>query len=465
MKDVLVICSDTELFRLVHIAVGHKTDINRVPDVPSALSSKKHHPDLVMVDLTLLSNDFSAEFQRLMQHFRGTNPLVQFVVLAPKEQVRRAVDAVKQGANDYLTYPIDSAEINLVVETAKQRVNRKLELEYLRGEFWKSEWLQIILTSKPGMRRVYQSIRSVAPTIATVLLMGETGTGKGLMARLIHLHSQRCEGPFVAVHCGAIPDTLIESELFGHERGAFTSADRRRVGKFEMAKNGTIFLDEIGTITASAQIKLLQVLQDGTFNRVGGAEELHTNARIIAATNADLEQMAASGTFRKDLLYRLNIFPIEIPPLRERREDLPHLLDLFLNSLNQKYGKNIKSVFPGIKERLQTYNWPGNLRELENILERAYILESSDMLMPTSFPEMLIFGANPAPEAADNEKRLPLAEARQLAIDEFERMYLGSLLEKHRGKISLSAEEAEITPRQLSRLIAKHGLDKRNFKD
>ena len=464
MKDVLVICSDTDVVGLIESTVSQKTRVTDTPDVSTSLASYKGQFDLVFLDVTLLQNDVRAEFDHIMLHFRRFSPLVQFVVLAPKQLVRQAVEAVKQGANDYLTYPIDSEEIRLVIETAKQGIARKIELEYLRDRFWKSDWLEIILTHGPDMRRVYETIRSVAPTIATVLLLGETGTGKGLMARLIHRHSQRSEAPFVVVHCGAIPDTLIESELFGHERGAFTGADRRRIGQFEMARGGTIFLDEIGTITASAQIKLLQVLQDGTFSRIGGVEPLRTDARIIAATNADLEQMVDSGTFRRDLFYRLNVFPIEIPPLRQRLEDLPHLIDLFLANLNKKYGKKIRKIYPGILECLQSYSWPGNLRELENMLERAYILETGDILMPERFPDTLIRSSRIAQGLVQRERDLPLAEARQIAIDEFERLYLTRLLEKHRGKIGTSAREADITPRQLSRLIAKHGLEKRNFK-
>jgi transcriptional regulator with GAF, ATPase, and Fis domain len=283
------------------------------------------------------------------------------------------------------------------------------------------------------------------------------------MAKLIHQQSHRSNGPFVTVHCGAIPDTLIESELFGHERGAFTGADRRKTGKFEMARDGTMFLDEIGTVTSATQIKLLQVLQDGTFSRVGGTEQLNTNARIIAATNADLPLMVDSGAFRGDLFYRLNVFPIELPPLRDRKEDIPHLLNLFLENLNRKYGKDINRLQEGLPETLSEYPWPGNLRELENILERAYIMEAGDALGPESFPETMMMSSRIA-QSMENPGMLTLAEARQVAVDEFERSYLTQLLIKHGGRISPSAKEAGVSTRQLSRLISRHGLDKKNFK-
>jgi DNA-binding NtrC family response regulator len=464
IKDVLVICGNPEVISLIENALGETADVRSAASIDKALTDVKHQFDLIFIDLILLGDGIAAPLEKTILHFRRHNPQVQFVALTPKETVRRAVDAVKLGAHDYLTYPIDNAEIRLVLETAKETTAKNLELEYLRDKFWKADWLEIIRTNNPAMRGVFENVRSVAPTIATVLLLGETGTGKGLMARLIHWHSHRSDGPFVAVHCGAIPETLIESELFGHERGAFTGADRRRIGKFEMARDGTIFLDEIGTITPAAQIKLLQVLQDGTFSRLGAQEQLRTNARIIAATNADLQQMADSGAFRRDLLYRLNVFPIEIPTLKDRLEDLPHLVDLFLTNLNAKYGKTIRGLYSGVKESLQAYLWPGNLRELENVLERAYILEAGDLLMPERFPQSIVTSAKIDPVIIDNQAELTLAKARQLAIDEFERLYLIKLLKRHKGKINSSAAEAGITPRQLSRLVSRHGLDKKKFK-
>ncbi|MGD9368963.1 MAG: sigma-54 dependent transcriptional regulator [Desulfobacteraceae bacterium] len=464
IKDVLVICSIPEVIALIENALSETAVIRSNVNIDKALTDVKRQFDLIFIDLILLGDDIAAPLEKTILHFRKYNPQAQFVALTPKETVRRAVEAVKLGVNDYLTYPMDSAEIHLVLETAKETTAKNLELEYLRDKFWKADWLEIIRTNNPVMRLVYENVRSVAPTIATVLLLGETGTGKGLMARLIHWHSHRSDGPFVAVHCGAIPETLIESELFGHEKGAFTGADRRRIGKFEMARDGTIFLDEIGTITPAAQIKLLQVLQDGTFSRLGAQEQLRTNARIITATNADLQQMADAGAFRRDLLYRLNVFPIEIPPLKDRLEDLPHLIDLFLANLNAKYGKAIKGVHPGVKENLQTYLWPGNLRELENVLERAYILETGDVLMPDRFPRAMMIDSKIDHFIIDNQEGLTLAKARQLAIDEFERLYLIKLLKKHKGRINSSAAEAGVTPRQLSRLVSRHGLDKKKYR-
>ncbi len=353
----------------------------------------------------------------------------------------------------------------MAVEPTRAAATQTLELDYLRNRFWKVEWLDIIETRNARMQRILETLRSAAPTIATVLLLGETGTGKGLLARLIHLHSLRCNGPFIAVHCGAMAETLVESELFGHEKGAFTGAVRQKHGKFEMAQGGTIFLDEIGTISPSVQIKLLQVLQDGTFSRVGGDASLECDVRVIAATNADLKTLMVDGAFRKDLYYRINVFPIEIPPLRERQEDIPQMVNVFLKKLNARYGKAIQDIHPSVVDAFTAYTWPGNIRELENLVERAYILESADCLMPSGFPPDL-FPAEGSVESLGPSHRqgLTLAEARNMAVAEFERQYIHSLVARNRGKINLSAQEAGITPRQLSRLMARYHISKREFK-
>ena len=464
MNDVLIIESDPELSQLIERKVGQGAVVHHASGHPLSPELFEKQFDLIFLDILKVDNEQGNAVHTIIRQFRRHNPWVQFIALAPQERTRLAVSAVRQGADEYLTYPIDETEFELVIETIRRERAKHFELEYLRDKFWKADWLDTVQTSSPGMQQIYKKIRSVAPTIATVLLLGQTGTGKGWMARLIHRHSHRSDGAFVAVHCGAIPETLIESELFGHEKGAFTGADRRKLGKFELAQNGTIFLDEIGTISSPAQIKLLQVLQDGTFSRLGSEETLQTNARIIAATNADLEQMTTQETFRKDLFYRLNIFPIQLPPLSRRQEDIPHLADHFLEQLNKKYGKNIKGFQPGVIDALEDYEWPGNLRELENVLERACILETGELLQPESFPETIIIGSKIV-QAMEEDRPMPISEARQIAIDAFERTYLEKLLRKHKGKISMSAREAHITSRQLARLVTKHGLDKKTFKE
>ncbi len=236
------------------------------------------------------------------------------------------------------------------------------------------------------MRDVFAKIRQVAGTRTTVLLTGETGTGKSLIAKLLHSHSNRKDMPFINVHCGAIPDTLVESELFGHEKGAFTGAIRRKLGKFELAHGGTIFLDEIGTVSQSVQVKLLNVIQERIIQRVGGENDIPVDVRIIAATNEDMGLLCEEGKFRRDLFYRLNVFPVRIPPLRERANDIPRLAESFINQFNGLLNTEIKGVHPQVLDTLLEYDWPGNVRELENVIERACILETGDVLLPDSFP-------------------------------------------------------------------------------
>ncbi|HEJ84012.1 MAG TPA: sigma-54-dependent Fis family transcriptional regulator, partial [Desulfobacteraceae bacterium] len=315
----------------------------------------------------------------------------------------------------------------------------------------------------PVMQSVFEKIRSVAPTRSTVLLTGETGTGKGVLAGIIHRHSNRRDKPFIRVHCGAIPDTLLESELFGHEKGAFTGAVRRKLGKFQIAHGGTIFLDEIGTLTPAAQVKLLQILQDGTFQRVGGEETIQVDVRVISATNANLEKMCELDLFRKDLYYRLNVFPIQVPPLRERTEDIFALVNSFIRRLNRVNNKEITGLDPAVLEALKKYPWPGNIRELENLIERAHVLESSGTLTAAQFPETVMSSVSSAallPFASS----LSLSEVRRRAVDAAERAYLEQLLAEKRGKIKEAAETAGITTRQLHKLMGKHGLRKEAFK-
>ena len=302
-----------------------------------------------------------------------------------------------------------------MIENIQENIKIKSELNYLRDQFWQSDCLESIHTKNSEMKKVYSKIKSVAPTKSTVLLTGDTGTGKGVLSKLIHRHSNRQNNQFISIHCGAIPDNLIESELFGHEKGAFTGAIKKRIGKFEIANGGTIFLDEIGTITPAAQIKLLQVLQDQEIYPLGSEKSIQTNVRVIAATNINLKELCNKGQFRQDLYYRLNVFPIEVPTLGKRIEDLPYFVDFFLKRLNQYHQKEIKDVSPQVIEALIQYEWPGNIRELENLIERAYILETSNMLTPESFPNEFFEDTNAVAYLHVNTS-IPLAQVRKKAI-------------------------------------------------
>ena len=377
-----------------------------------------------------------------------------------EDELQRTSELFKQAITG--ASPINPEEMGLVTEKISKAIRTYSELEYLRDQFWKDESRDIVRTHSPTMQRVFDQIRSVAPTLTTVLLTGETGTGKGVLAKLIHRHSSRSDNQFISVHCGAIPDTLIESELFGHEKGAFTGAIVKKLGKFEIAQGGTLFLDEIGTVTQSVQIKLLQVLQEKIFSRVGGETTIKADVRVIAASNSDLQAAIQAGSFREDLYYRLNVFPIEVPPLRDRIEDIPMLVQEFLGKCNLNNNKNIHSVHPSVMEVLRRYSWPGNIRELENLVERAHIVEQSRELTPESFPAELFSGGSTAQVHLNTS--LPLAEVRQEAIESIERQYLKQLLAEFKGKIEASALAAGMGVRQLHKLLTKHKIEKGEYK-
>ena len=419
--------------------------------------------DLAHVDRLCADPARPMEPKAWVSHVRALRPPMAIVIIAADSDIRRAVGYVKSGVNNYITEPIEQEEVRLVLEELSRERLQESELAYLRGRLWQDDSQDIVQTLSPAMQKVYNNVRSVAPTKTTVLLLGETGTGKSFMAKRIHRQSNRKNGPFISVHCGAIPDTLIESELFGHERGSFTGAHRRKLGKFEVAHGGTIFLDEIGTISMGAQVKLLTVLQEATFQRVGGDQTLTANVRVIAASNVDLKEMCDAGQFRKDLYYRLNVFPITIPHLHERREDIPLFVESFLNKFNQFSTKSIQGVHPDVMQALQHYPWPGNIRELENLLERAYILETQSSLSRDSFPSELFDAVAPQTEISI-DTHTTLAEVRQRGLEEIERRYLAEVLLRNNGRINASAAEAGIGTRQLNKLMHRYHLRKSAFK-
>jgi DNA-binding NtrC family response regulator len=463
MKHILIISKNHDDIEQVRLAFQQTHTLRIASDVAEALGFlAQRRSDLIFIDINILGSGVG-HYQETIRAFKNYFPTIEIVTVADKVCSRDAVKAVRSGASDYVTRPLDVEEIRHVVECISNEMIVQSELDYLRGQFWKTEAVAFIRTSHPAMKTVYESIRLVAPTRATVLLIGETGTGKGILAGLIHRHSNREKGRFISVHCGAIPEPLVESELFGHEKGAFTGAVRRKLGKFEIARQGSIFLDEISTLIPSAQIKLLQVLQDGSFSRVGGEDFLHTDARVIAAANMDLKAMCDQGMFRRDLYFRLNVFPIEIPPLRERVEDIPILAEVILAGLNARMGRTIKGIHPDVIMAMKRYAWPGNIRELENMMERAYILETADMLTPAYFPAELL-GVSPHPPTMSIDAGIPIAAARRSVIAEFEHQYIRCLLTRNKGRVNRCAEDAGITTRQFHKIMTRYGICKEDFK-
>ncbi len=370
-----------------------------------------------------------------------------------------AVDAMRLGCCDFLVKPVDRGRFEHLLDTylPNHGVAKIAAAREGRGCLFE------IIGRSPRMIQCVELAKRVAVTSAPVLIAGESGVGKELIAYLVHYKSRRAAGPYIRVNCAALSDSLLESELFGHEKGAFTGAVRRKLGKFELAHGGTIFLDEIGTITPAAQIKLLQVLQERTFQRVGGEAVIETDVRVIAASNRDLGQMVEQGLFRNDLFYRLNVFPIEIPPLRERREDIPQLTEIFLRKMNRFNHRGIHYVQPQVMEAFQRYSWPGNIRELENLVERACILETSSILTPASFPAELFAGLPlTAPPSAGIGMKL--SEVRARAVAEAEKTYLRELLARNGGRINRTAESAGVTVRQISKLLRRYGIRKETYR-
>ncbi|MBP7294866.1 MAG: sigma-54-dependent Fis family transcriptional regulator [Acidobacteria bacterium] len=468
MKAILVIATDAEACKTITECLRAEYKVEVHPNKEACLDAqRKKRYEFILIDLLLLRDGRPVngyfDYKAVLQPFWQAYPMSELIVMSQPAMIRDAVMAVKQGASNYITYPIHPDELRYVKESLQEALKIHYELQYLRDSFWQEDSLELIRTNSPVMKEVFGKVRAVSTTKTTVLLTGETGTGKGVVAKLIHQHSTRRDNQFIAIHCGAIPDTLLESELFGHEKGAFTGAIRRKLGKFEISQGGTIFLDEISTISPSMQIKLLQILQDRTFQRVGGEDVIEVDVRILAATNEDLGKMCDDGSFRRDLYYRLNVFPIELPPLRTRLEDIPVLTEVFLDRLNRHHLKDIVGIHPLVMEAFTRYTWPGNIRELENLVERAYILETSSMLTPESFPSEL-FASGDSGTRIEMDTSLTLAEIRHRTVESVERRYLKEMLTLHRGKIAETAKATGISVRQLHKLMARYGIRKEDFK-
>ncbi len=332
--------------------------------------------DLVLLDLKLPKLDGMSVLRGIMEH--DTDALV--IIITAFSTIDTAIEAIKLGAYHYVGKPFRPEELMIVVNQALERGRLVKENRKLQQELMRTFKFEGIVGDSPKMHNVLQLAAAVAPTDATVLIYGETGTGKELLARSIHFQSTRAQGPFVVVNCGAIPETLLETELFGHEKGAFTSAITSRVGRFERAQDGTIFLDEIGDMSVAMQVKLLRVLAERVIERVGGSKPIDVNARVVAATNKDLRKAIADELFREDLYYRLAVMPLELPPLRERKEDIQALAYHFLNKYAVAFGKRIKGFTPAAMKKLRNHHWPGNVRELEYTVQRVVILATRELI-------------------------------------------------------------------------------------
>ncbi|MBN2105035.1 sigma-54-dependent Fis family transcriptional regulator [bacterium] len=466
MRQILVCSAMNRAIQMIRDSFKKPDRVTALNDFKvchEALNEKRY--DFLFIDAGFFSPAENIKgYQEQLNPFWEKNPTLEIVILTTKETIRRTVHLVKAGASDYLTFPLDPVEIHYVMDSISQDLQIYSEIKYLRDQFWHRDSYAILKTKNSKMQDVFEKVRAVAPTESTVLLLGETGTGKGVIANLIHRHSPRSDKQFIQIHCGAISDSILESEMFGHEKGAFTGATRRKLGKFEIANGGTLFLDEIGTISPNMQVNLLHVLQERSFQRVGGELDIHVNVRLIAATNSNLYQLSQEGQFRQDLYFRLNVFPIMIPPLRERKEDIPILVRTFLDTLNQASAKKVRECDPAVFEALHNYNWPGNIRELENVIERAFVLAEKDHLTVECLPAELAMVSDPN-SVFSFQNSDTLESARNRAVQLVEKAYLTELLTRYHGRINRSASAAGIGVRQLHKLMTKYGLDKSQFKE
>jgi DNA-binding NtrC family response regulator len=397
---------------------------------------------------------------QLARHVREKYPDTDVILITAFGNIKQAVEAMKLGASDYITKPFQPEAIRLVSEKLIERRRLLEEVRELRQRVQEEHNLENILSKSPKMLKVFELIRSLAETDSGVMITGETGTGKELVARAIHNLSRRKSRQFVAINCGAFPDTLLESELFGYEKGAFTGAVQSRGGKIELADGGTLFLDEIEAMAAPMQVKLLRVLQEREVERLGGNRKVKIDMRVIAATNVDLSLCLARGTLREDFYYRINVIPIQLPPLRERLEDLPLLIDHILSRHPVAIERKIRQVTPKVLDQMLAYHWPGNIRELENILERAIVKSRGDVIENVDLP---------APPQRIVDLWYAGNGAREISLKQWlsnsEKDYLRSLLIKYKGSISSTAKEAKVDNKTLYRKMRRHGLHKESFKD
>jgi DNA-binding NtrC family response regulator len=409
------------------------------------------------------------------------SPETAVLIVTAFSNVQDAVTAIKNGAYDYLEKPVDAERIMRLIDSANQ-AHKMVEIASFSAPRLNFDEGRSIIGGSSPMAKIFDLIYKLSKVETSVLIRGESGTGKELVARALHFNSHRKRGPFVAVNCAAIPENLIESELFGHEKGSFTGADKKKIGKFQYANGGTIFLDEIGDISPQMQVKLLRVLQEKKFTPVGANQEINAEVRIIAATNRPLEKMIEAGTFRADLFYRLNVLPIQLPPLRARREDIPQLVQYLLKKFNDIHNRRITGLSKDAVTALRVYSWPGNIRELENVIEHAFIIESSDVIHASALPEHIQATVHRSGAVAGNDVSgstgiesfdssagtgIPDGDSDDLNYpalkEKFEKEFIIRALKAFNGRINQTAEHTQMTKVTLLRKLDKYGINPKEY--
>jgi DNA-binding NtrC family response regulator len=460
MSARILIADDEDIVirSCLRILEADEFQVEAVQDGREALRKIEENPyDVMILDIMMPKMDGLEVLRRVKE----THPNVDVIMITGLSQIDTAVQAMKLGAFDYISKPFEPDELKLVVQRALERRRLLQENLTLKSELSSKYRFENIIGLSPQMQAVYRLIAQCAPTSSTVLITGESGTGKELIARAIHYNSLRKDKPFVPVDCNALSENLLESELFGHVKGAFTSAVVNKKGMFEVAGSGTLFLDEIGNISLSIQAKLLRVLQEREFRAVGDTRTLIANFRLVTATNKDLKAMVAAGTFRDDLYYRINIFPIHAPALRERKGDIPALAYHFLKVFSAELGKKITDISEGALSTLVNYGWPGNVRELENVMHRAAIL-TSDHVIRQAHLVNIVDSSQPqadlaVPRTGDELKRVKKA-AREKSVEEIEKQFVLEALKRNEWNVTKSAEETGMQRPNFQALMKKYTI-------
>jgi len=457
---ILLIDDEEAILEVMSVNLEKKNHIIETAKTGHEAISKVSEKDYSTIILDYALPDMNG--LDVLSAIKKKRPNVPIIMITAYGTIEMAVSAMKAGVFNYLVKPINYEEMELIVDKAVEHYRLIVEVGTLRKQLDDSFGLDNIIGKGPEMQKVFEKVKMVAETDATVLIRGETGTGKELIARAVHSKSLRSRNSFIRINCAAVPATLLEAELFGHEKGAFTGAIKQKPGKFELANKGTILLDEIGDISMEMQTKLLRVLQDGEFDRVGGTTTLVTDARVIATTNKNLEEAIKEEKFRLDLFYRLNVIPINVPPLRERKEDIPLLISHFIHKYCEKNNMEIKEVPPALAASLMQYSWPGNVRELENVIERAVVLSRGKQLENVEIVETTT-KKNGAGNLNLSETNFQTAKKK--IIESFEEQYLDSMLKKHKGNISASARESGLDYKNFHTKLKKYNIRKREFED
>lgn len=456
----IIVVDDEEMF-LLQVKEALQLDGHHVvtaQDGGEALERlREENFDLIITDIRMPGVDGLQLLGEVRRHF----PDVPVIIMSGQGTIDLAVSAMKGGASDFLVKPFSSDHLSVVVEKTLHLRNMEEENRALREQIGSRSSFHNLIGKNHQIQKIYNTLSIVSPSDSTVMILGETGTGKDLLAHAIHYNSRRKEKPFVKVDCGAISETLLESELFGHEKGAFTNAYNQRIGRFEYANGGTVFLDEIGEISLRIQLKLLRVLEEKKFERVGSNRTLEVDIRIIAATNQDIGEEVRCGKFRKDLFYRLNVIQIKVPPLRERIDDIPLLVDHFLKKLGNKLGRKPPRISPQALQSLMDFSWPGNVRELENVIEKTLLLQSGEVIESIDLPDV---GEAINHKNGKSYLHFQFKDAKRMTVEKFERDYFTHLLRVEGGNISRASKKSGMDYKSFYEKIKYYGIDPHEFK-